>query len=124
MDTISPFEVLWALIVTWGAWHHAHAWRDIHDDVMRLEAGELAVTPGAMALYRNDADSEADWALVWLAMALVGLIAMTQPRVPTDIQGVSTTVLLFGVAVWARFRSEVRGRRRARVIAGYGDDEA
>lgn len=116
LGTISWSDVCWTGLCCWSAWHHARIWWAVRRDIEDLEAGLLPVTADAMTLFRSDAGSEADWALLWSALAMVGVVAMTQPSRPLDAQAAIVVVLLFGVAIWSRVRSEIRGRKRARII--------
>jgi len=117
-STVGIHEIAWVLICLWGARHHAALWHQIDRDIDLLQAGALPSSPGALALFRNDSDNEFDWMLVKLVLALIGIVAFTQPSAPLNGRGFITVAMLFGVVMWARWRSEVRGRRRYRIIRG------
>ncbi len=120
--TVALPEVIWVAICLWGAWHHGRVWAAIQHDIIRLVDGEQAVTPGALALFRNDAESELDWTLLKSALVLIGMVRMTQPNPPLDLQAWISVVVLLGIVVWTRLRSEVRGRRRQRIVSGHESD--
>lgn len=117
--TVSWTEVAWVAICLWGAWHHGRVWAAIQHDIIRLVDGEQVVTPGALALFRNDAESELDWTLLKAALALIGMVGMARPNPSIDLQSWIVIVVLFGIVVWTRLRSEVRCRRRQRIVSGH-----
>lgn len=118
MSNVSPVDVAWTALCLWGVWHHTRMWWAIRGDIEALEGGLLPVTPAALSLFRNDAESEFDWAGLKSVLAFIGVVAMFRPSAPLDPLGVIILVLLFGGMLWTRLRSINRGRRRARIIAG------
>lgn len=116
MSTISALEVLWVVICLSGVWHHGRQWRRIQSQITALEAGRLTVSPGAMALWRNDAGVDADMCGIFATLTLIGLVDMTLPAYPATAQGLAVTAALFGMVLFSRARSEVRARNRVRYI--------
>lgn len=116
--TVSPAEIIWVIVTGWGAVHHAQIYRAIRRDIHLLEQGVLPVSDGAMALFRSDADSEADWAAWNVGLVVVGLVRMTQPPPYLNWQQVVVVSVVMALVVWTRWRTEVRGRRRKRIICG------
>lgn len=116
-ETVSITEVCWVALCSWGAWHHWHIWRAIQRDLDDLDAGRLPISRAALALFRNDAETEFDWTALKATLGGIGIVGMLQPNPPLDAQGWVVVALLFGIVVWTRLRSEVRGRRRARIKA-------
>lgn len=112
--TVSPLEVAWVLIVGWGVVHHAAIYRGINCTLDDIEATGHPITPAALALLRNDAESEMDWTLFKAALTVMGLVSWFTPQRPMDLGDVMVAVILFGAVLWTRHRSEVRARRRER----------
>lgn len=117
-DTVSANEVLWVVICLWGTWRHGSMYRDIDCDVRQLEAGVIAASDGAMALFLNDRDTAADWTLFHLSLAMVGMVGWFRPNLPLDWRGWLVVALLYCGVLFGLVRSEARGRRRARIKAG------
>lgn len=122
--TVSPAEVVWVAVAGWGAIHHLRIHRAIRHDIHLLERGVLPVSDGAMALFRADAESEFDWTAWKTGIALVGVIKMTQPPPYLDWQQITIVSALMGLVLWTRWRSELRSRRRNRIICGRKRDKA
>jgi len=109
--------IAWVLIPLWGAIHHCLLWREVQDAIRLLDAGVVEASAGARMLFINDADNELDWTAVKLAFSVIGFIRATQASIdPLTLQGTSVVILLLAVVLWARLRSEIRSRRRRRII--------
>ena len=113
--TIAATEVAWTILCLWGVWRHARMWRAIDRDVDLLESGVIPVSPGALALFRNDRATELDWVVMKTLLAGGGIVQMFADNRPRSDAGWVTVALLFAAILWIRSRSEARGRRRAAV---------
>lgn len=120
--TIALSEVAWTLLCLWGVARHVVLWRRIDHDVDLLESGALPVSPGALALFRNDRATEVDWIVMKGFLALAGVAQMLADNRPRPTASWVTVALLFAAVLWIRYRSELRGRRRSVVMAAHARD--
>jgi hypothetical protein len=114
--TISITEVAWAILTAWGAFRHNRKRRQIN---ARLEIAEALAdppaTPAALALYRNDRDTEADWTMFKGILFLAAPLNMIRENPPLSPGSAITVGCLFTAIILVRFRSERRARRRESV---------
>jgi hypothetical protein len=111
--TVSVTELAWLLVCVPGIWDGWRMYRPIRDDIAAIERGDVRASPGALALFRNDAATEIDWMVLFGLLSLVGGIAMLRENPPTTSwQGWATVAMLFAAVGWARWRARQRGIRR------------
>ena len=115
--TIALSEVAWTLLCLWGVARHVVLWRRIDHDVDLLESGALPVSPGALALFRNDRATEVDWIVMKSVLAGAGIVQMLAVNRDRPGSAWLTVGLLFAAVLWIRYRAELRGRARARELA-------